>query len=433
MTTIKRLILSLQVLIILLSMPSNLFSKGRQVHLVKYEGIINPVAAEFLSTEIRRARDSKVEAMIIQLDTPGGLDQSMRIIIKEIIGSEIPIIVFIHPAGARSASAGVFITLASHIAAMTPGTNMGAAHPVALGGGEMDKEMKKKVENDAAAYIKSIAEKRGRNVKWAEDAVRSSVSVTEKEALDLKIIDIVASSIDDLLRQIDGREVITEAGKKVLNTKDAEVVIVDMGLRLRILNTLSDPNIAYILMIIGIYGLIFELSNPGSILPGVVGGISIILAFYSFQTLPINYAGLALIILGIIFFIAEIKVTSYGLLSVGGAISMLLGSLMLIDSDVPYLRISLGVILPSVILTILFFLLVVGMAIKAQRKKPVTGIEGLKGQICVVKTDISPIGRVMLQGEIWDAISDEPLKEGDEAEVTGIEGLKLYVKRHQKQ
>lgn len=433
MTTIKRLILSLPILIILLSLPSNLFSKEGQVHLVKYEGIINPVAAEFFTTEIKRAKDARIEAMIIQLDTPGGLDQSMRIIIKEIIGSEVPVVVYIHPSGARSASAGVFITLASHIAAMTPGTNIGAAHPVALGGGEMDKEMKKKVENDAAAYIKSIAEKKGRNVKWAEDAVRSSVSVTEKEALDLKIIDLVASNIDDLLRQIDGREVITEAGKRVFNTKDAEVIKVDMSLRLRILSALSDPNIAYILMIIGIYGLIFELSNPGAILPGVVGGISIILAFYSFQTLPINYAGLALIILGIIFLIAEIKVTSYGLLSVGGAISMFLGSLMLINSDVPYLQISWGVILPSVIVTVLFFLFVVGMAVKAQRKKPVTGIEGLIGMICVVKTDISPGGKVMLRGEIWDAMSEEPLKEGDEAEVIDIEGLKLLVKRHRKQ
>lgn len=433
MTTIKHLILSLQILFILLSLPANLFSKGRQVYLVKYEGIINPVAAEFITTEINRAKDAKAEVLIIELDTPGGLDQSMRIIVKEIIASEVPVAVYVHPAGARSASAGVFITLAAHIAAMTPGTNMGAAHPVALGGGEMDKEMKKKVENDAAAYIKSIAEKRGRNVKWAEDAVRSSVSVTEKEALDLKIIDLVASNIDDLLHQIDGREVITETGKRVLNTKDAEIIKVDMGLRLRILNALSDPNIAYILMIIGIYGLIFELSNPGAILPGVVGGISIILAFYSFQTLPINYAGLALIILGVIFFIAEIKVTSYGLLSVGGAISMFLGSLMLINSDVPYLRISWGVILPSVVVTVLFFLFVVGMAVKAQRKKPVTGIEGLIGATCLVKTDISPGGKMMLRGEIWDAVSDEPLKEGDEAEVIGVEGLKLIVKRRRKQ
>lgn len=399
---------------------------------MKYEGIINPVAAEFVGTEIKRAKDARAEALIIELDTPGGLDQSMRIIVKEIIGSDVPIVVYISPSGARSASAGVFITLASHIAAMTPGTNIGAAHPVALGGGEMDKEMKKKVENDAAAYIKSIAEKRGRNVKWAEDAVRSSVSVTEKEALDLKVIDLVAFNIDDLLRQIDGREVVTEGGKRVLRTKDADLVRIEIGLRLRILNALSDPNIAYILMIIGIYGLIFELSSPGSILPGVVGGISLILAFYSFQTLPINYAGLALIILGIIFFIAEIKVTSYGLLAVGGTISMLLGSLMLINTDVPYLRISWGVIFPSVIATVLFFLFVVGMAVKSQRKKPVTGIEGLIGTTCLVKTDISPRGKVMLRGEIWDAISDEPLKEGDEAEIIRVEGLKLLIKRYKK-
>ncbi len=421
---------SLIVILLLLLISGSAFPGERRLHLVKYEGIINPVAAEFVTTEIKRAKDAKAEALVIELDTPGGLDQSMRIIVKEIIGSDVPIVVYIHPSGARSASAGVFITLASHIAVMTPGTNIGAAHPVALGGGEMDKEMKKKVENDAAAYIKSIAEKRGRNVKWAEDAVRSSVSVTEKEALDLKIIDLVASNIDDLLVQINGREVVIETGKRALNTKDIEVVNVDMGMRLRILNALSDPNIAYILMIIGIYGLIFELSSPGSILPGVVGGISLILAFYSFQTLPINYAGLALIILGIIFFIAEIKVTSYGLLAVGGTISMLLGSLMLINTDVPYFRISWGVIFPSVIATLLFFLFVVGMAVKSQRKKPLTGIEGLIGMTCLVKTDISPSGKVMLRGEIWDAMSDEPLKEGDKAEVLRVEGLKLLVKRY---
>ncbi len=423
---------SLIAILLLLLISGLAFPGERRLHLVKYEGIINPVAAEFVGTEIKRAKDARAEALIIELDTPGGLDQSMRIIVKEIIGSDVPIVVYISPSGARSASAGVFITLASHIAAMTPGTNIGAAHPVALGGGEMDKEMKKKVENDAAAYIKSIAEKRGRNVKWAEDAVRSSVSVTEKEALDLKVIDLVAFNIDDLLRQIDGREVVTEGGKRVLRTKDADLVRIEIGLRLRILNALSDPNIAYILMIIGIYGLIFELSSPGSILPGVVGGISLILAFYSFQTLPINYAGLALIILGIIFFIAEIKVTSYGLLAVGGTISMLLGSLMLINTDVPYLRISWGVIFPSVIATVLFFLFVVGMAVKSQRKKPVTGIEGLIGTTCLVKTDISPRGKVMLRGEIWDAISDEPLKEGDEAEIIRVEGLKLLIKRYKK-
>ncbi len=421
---------SLIAILLLLLISGLAFPGERKLHLVKYEGIINPVAAELVTTEIKRAKDAKAEALIIELDTPGGLDQSMRIIVKEIIGSDVPIVVYIYPSGARSASAGVFITLASHIAAMTPGTNIGAAHPVALGGGEMDKEMKKKVENDAAAYIKSIAEKRGRNAKWAEDAVRSSVSVTEKEALDLKIIDLVASNIDDLLVQIDGREVVTEGGKRVLRTKDADLVRIEIGLRLRILNALSDPNIAYILMIIGIYGLIFELSSPGAILPGVVGGISLILAFYSFQTLPINYAGLALIILGIICFIAEIKVTSYGLLAVGGTISMLLGSLMLINTDVPYLRISWGVIFPSVIATVLFFLSVVGMAVKSQRKKPLTGIEGLIGMICIAKTDISPRGQVMLRGEIWDAMSDELLKEGDEAEVLGVEGLKLLVKRY---
>jgi membrane-bound serine protease (ClpP class) len=398
-----------------------------------YDGIINPVAAEFISAGIAEAVRDKAEALVIKLDTPGGLDTSMRMIIKEINASEVPIVVYVAPPGGRAASAGVFITMAAHIAAMAPGTNIGAAHPVAMGGGEMDKEMKAKVENDAAAYIKSIAEKRGRNAKWAEDAVRKSVSVTEKDAVALKVVDMMAEDVPSLLKQIDGREVVTGSGKHVLRTKDATVKEVSMGMRLKILNALSDPNIAYILMLLGIYGLIFELSNPGAIFPGVVGAICLILAFYAFQTLPINYAGLLLLLLGLILFIAEIKVPSYGLLTIGGIISMILGSLMLMKTDAPFFRISWAVIIPSVATTALFFVFVVGMALRAQRARPLTGAEGLVGVTGVAQTDIAPHGTVLVHGELWEAVSDEVIKEGENAVVKAVDGLRLVVKRSNRQ
>ena len=341
----------------------------------------------------------------------------------------MPIIVYVSPVGARAASAGVFITLAAHIAAMSPGTNIGAAHPVAMGGGEMDKEMKKKVENDAAAYIKSIAEKHGRNVQWAEDAVRESVSATETEALKLNIIDLIADDLNALLAAVDGKTVETVTGKKTLQTKSAVQKALPMTGRLKILNALSDPNIAYILMLLGTYGLIFELSNPGAILPGVVGAICIILAFYSFQTLPVNYAGLLLILAAVIMFIAEIKVTSYGLLTVGGVVSMVLGSLMLIKTDIPSMQVSLWVILPTALATAGFFVLVIGMAWKIRKKKPVAGIGGFIGLSGIARTDITTKGQILIQGELWEADSSEKIREGEPVEVTGIEGLKLHVKR----
>jgi membrane-bound serine protease (ClpP class) len=332
----------------------------------------------------------------------------------------------------HSTTTGKINTTEAHSAAKAPETNIEATNPVAMGGGEMDKEMKKKVENDAAAYIKSIAEKRGRNVTWAEDAVRNSVSITEKDALRLKVIDLIAEDLPALLKEIDGRTVETVKGKVRLATKDATIKTIPMSFRFKVLSALSDPNVAYILMLLGIYGLIFELSNPGSILPGVVGGISLILAFYAFQTLPINYAGFLLILLAVILFIAEIKVPSYGLLTVGGVISMILGSLMLITTDVPGLQISLYVILPTALLTAGFFVLVVGMAWRVYQKKPVTGVEALIGTGGIAKTEIQPQGMVQLQGELWEAVIDEPIKEGEPVVVQGLNGLKLLVKRASK-
>jgi len=292
--------------------------------------------------------------------------------------------------------------------------------------------MKKKVENDAAAYIKSIAEKHGRNVQWAEDAVRQSVSATETEALKLKIIDLIAPDLPALLNAVDGRTVETAAGSRILKTKSAAVKTIGMPGRLKILNALSDPNIAYILMLLGIYGLIFELSNPGAILPGVVGAICIVLAFYSFQTLSINYAGLLLILLAIVMFIAELKVPSYGLLTVGGVIAMVLGSLMLIKTDMPFMQISWWVIFPTALVTAGFFVGIIGMAWKTRHQKSVAGIEGMIGSTGTARTEINLRGQIRIRGEIWEAVSSEPIREGEPVEVTGIEGLKLHIKRSKK-
>lgn len=399
-----------------------------EVVVASYEGVINPVAAEYLHDALASAQEGGAQALIIRLDTPGGLDTSMRLIIKDITGATIPVVAYVSPSGGRAASAGVFITMAAHIAAMAPGTNIGAAHPVAMGGGEMDKTMKEKVENDSVAYIKSIAEQRGRNVAWAEDAVRKSVAVTEREALKLKIIDLVAEDLPALLKQLDGRTAILQAGPAVLHTGGATVREFPMDVRLELLKVLSDPNIAYLLMTIGTIGILAELYNPGAILPGIVGAISLILAFYSFQSLPVNYAGVLLVILGIVFFILEATVTSYGLLAIGGIISMVLGSLMLIKTDAEFLQLSWGMIVPVVAFAAICTLLIVGMAVRAMRRQPTTGSEGMVGTIGVAKTPLTPRGQLSIHGELWEAISEQPLQPGEQAEVTRVEGLKLYVR-----
>lgn len=403
------------------------------VMLATYDGVINPVSAEYLHDALISAQESGAQALIIRLNTPGGLDTSMRLIIKDITGAAIPVIVYVSPSSGRAASAGVFITMAAHIAAMAPGTNIGAAHPVAMGGGEMDKPMKEKMENDSVAYLKSIAEQRGRNVAWAEDAVRKSVSVTEGEALKLNVVDLVAENIPALLKHLDGRSITLQNGPTVLHTATAAVRDFPMGLRLEFLKTLSDPNIAYLLMTIGTIGIIAELYNPGAILPGVVGAISLILAFYSFQSLPVNYAGMLLFLLGIVFFILEASVTSYGLLGIGGVVSMLLGSVMLIKTDAEFLQISWSVILPVVVLVAAFSLLIVGMGLRAMRQRPVTGREEMVGLVGIAKTALTPHGQLAVHGELWEAVSERPLQAGDEAEVTGVEGLRLHVKPYSQQ
>jgi membrane-bound serine protease (ClpP class) len=393
-----------------------------------YEGVINPVAAEYLHDAMSFAEAKHAQAVILRLDTPGGLDTSMRLMIKDVTGSTIPVVVYVAPSGGRAASAGVFLTIAAHVAAMAPGTNIGAAHPVAMGGGEMDKTMKEKVENDSIAYIKSIAEQRGRNVSWAEDAVRKSVSVTEKEALTLKIIDLIADDLPALLKKLDGRKVQMGQASAMLQTKDVEVLEFEIGWRLELLKALSDPNIAYLLMTLGTIGLLAELYNPGAILPGIVGAISLILGFYSLQSLPINYAGVLLLLLGIVLFVLEATVTSYGLLAIGGILSMLLGSLMLIKTDAPFLQISWAVIVPVIGFAAFVTFAMVGMGMRAMRRRPVTGSEGMIGLVGMAKTALAPRGQVAVRGELWEAMSDEPVEVGVMVEVTAIEGLTLRVK-----
>lgn len=396
---------------------------------IEIDGIINPVAMDFIQKAIQRTEEENAECLILQLDTPGGLGESMREIVKTMLSAKVPIIVYVAPNGARAASAGVFITLAAHVAAMAPGTHIGAAHPVNVGGQAMEKEMARKVENDFAAYIRSLAEQHGRNAEWAEKAVRESVSITATEALKLKVIDLIAKDLPDLLEKIDQRKVTVNGKEWTLQTLGITVKEIPRGMRYRILDTLTNPNVAYILMILGFYGLFFEISSPGAILPGVVGGICLILAFYAFQSLPINYAGLLLIIFSIILFVAEALVISHGVLAIGGIVAMTLGSLMLIESPLPFLRISLAVILPTVALTALFFLIIVGLAIKIHRKKHASGPEALIGETGKAETDLDPEGTVFLHSELWTGIAPERIEKGTNVEVVGREGLVLKVKR----
>jgi membrane-bound serine protease (ClpP class) len=345
------------------------------------------------------------------------------------MSADIPIIVYVSPSGARAASAGAIITIAADIAVMAPGTNIGAAHPVALGGGEMGDDMAAKVENDAAAYVESIATKRNRNKEWAIKAVRESVSIGAKEALEKNVIDIIASDFSDLLTQIDGREIKTATGSKVLATKSSTINYIEMGLREKILDTLSNPNISYILMMVGLLGLYFELSNPGAIFPGIIGGICLILAFFAFQTLPVNYAGILLIILSLILFILEIKVTSFGMLTVGGIVALTLGSLMLFDSSIPFAQVSLDVIIPVVVITSSCCALIVLLAIKAHSRKPITGREGLLKAQGIAKSTLDPEGKVFIHGEFWDAESSEMIPEGTRVEVLEVKDSIIKVKK----
>ncbi len=398
-------------------------AKG-DVYIVAINDAISPGIAEYIKNSIERAEREEAACLIIELDTPGGLAESMRLIIKDILGSPVPIVVFVAPRGARAASAGVMITMAADVAAMAPGTNIGAAHPVGAGGKDISGKMSEKVINDMVAHAKSVAEKRGRNQKWVEEAIRESVSVTETEALKENIIDLIAEDTDDLIRQLNGLKI---AGKGELKLDNAKKEIVEPSLRTNILKTISNPNIAYILLMIGLAGLYFELSHPGAIFPGVIGGISLVLAFFALQTLPVNYAGILLIVLAIIFFIMEMKIPSYGLLSVAGVLSLLLGSLMMFKNTDPDMGLSLKVLLPTIILISGFFVFVAGLVFRAQMSKPRTGTKGLVGEIGIVKQALTPEGKVFVHGELWNARAQEEIDENAKVRVINVVNLMLEV------
>ena len=394
------------------------------IYIVEVADAISPGIAEFIKNSIAKAEAEQAACIIIELDTPGGLAESMRLIIQDILGSKVPVVVYVSPPGARAASAGVMITMAADIAAMAPGTNIGAAHPVGAGGKDISGKMSEKVINDMVAHAKSVAEERGRNKEWVEQAIRESVSVTETEALKENIIDLVAKDLDDLIRQLQGRKI---KDKGVLTLDKAEKVVVKPSLRTKILKTISNPNIAYILLMIGFAGLYFELSHPGAIFPGVIGGIALVLAFFALQTLPVNYAGILLIILAIIFFIMEMKISSYGLLSVAGIVSLLLGSLMMFKDSGPDMRLSLKVLLPTIILISGFFVFVAGLVFRAQMAKPRTGTKGLVGEIGVVKKALTPEGKVFVHGELWNAKAEKTIDEDTKVRVVNVVNLMLEV------
>jgi membrane-bound serine protease (ClpP class) len=405
--------------------PSPGVTGERDVMIIELEGPINPATATFLTRGLDKAEERGSVLVIIRLDTPGGLASSMRTMVKAILNSRVPVVVYVSPQGAGAASAGVMVTVSAHVAAMAPGTNIGAAHPVTAGGKDMEKTMTEKVVNDMASYGRGIAQQKGKNAEWVEKAIRESVSITADEAVKKNVVDLVANDVDQLLKLLDGREITLREGKIILKTKDLTKEYYEPGARDRILKTISDPNIAYILMMIGLAGLYFELSHPGVIFPGVIGAISLILAFYSFQTLPVNYAGLLLIALAIIFFIAEIKVTSYGALSLGGLISLTLGSIMLFED----LKVSLKLMAPTVVLVGGFFVVVSTLAFRAYRSRPKSGMNGLIGEIGLVKESIDPEGLIFVHGEYWRATARERIEPDEKVEVEGADGLILTVKR----
>ena len=420
----KTKIFYLAVMLVFFAGTNIVFAEQSEVYIIQVADAISPGTADFIKSGIKTAEENGAACVIIELDTPGGLAESMRVIVQNILASRVPVVVFVYPGGARAASAGVMITMAADVAAMAPGTNIGAAHPVGAGGKDIDGSMSEKVINDMVAQAKSVAEKRGRNAKWVEDAIRESVSVTETEALKENIIDLIATDTNDLIKQLNGREI---KDRGILKLDDVKKVTIKETLRTKILKTISNPNIAYILMMIGLAGLYFEFSHPGSIFPGVIGAIALILAFFAMQTLPVNYAGILLIVLAIIFFIMEMKIASYGLLSVAGVVSLLLGSLMLFKGSAPEMKLSLQVVLPTIILISGFFVAVAGLVFRAQISKPMTGSTGLVGEIGIVKKALTPEGKVFVHGELWNARAKEPIDKDAKVRVVQVVNLILEV------
>ncbi len=402
---------------------------GPFVDHIVIDGGINPAVDDFIRESIGRAHIRGARALIIQLDTPGGLLTSTRTIVKEILGAPVPVIVYVAPSGAGAGSAGVFITMAGHIAAMAPGTTIGAAHPVAGGGQEVKGVMGEKIENFTASFSEAIAQKRGRNTEFAIQAVRRSVSITEKEALEKKVIDIVANNINDLLKQADGKKVDVNGSDHTLSLKDLQVVQFEMSLKQIIINLLSDPNLAYLLLMAGILGLYMEFSHPGVIFPGVAGAIAFLLALTSFQIIPFNYSGLLLMLLGISLLVGEAFMPSFGVLGIGGIISLALGSLLLFDTEGSDLTVDHSIVFTAVgTVGVLMFILAY-LVFRSQKSKPTLGFEGLVGETGEVRIKLDPRGKVFVHGEYWHAEGDEEVAAGEKVKIVGFEGMSLKVKR----
>ena len=403
------------------------------VDVITVKGVIDPFTAQYVGRGLDIAQEDGAQCLIVQLDTPGGSDVPMRVIVQEMLNSSVPIVVYVSPAGARAGSAGVFITMAANVAAMAPGTNIGAAHPVAMTGTEMTEVTEEKATSDAAAYVRAIAEKRGRNAEWAEKAVRESASIIAREAVEYQVVDLIADDLTDLLEKIDGREVITAAGPVTLSTSGAPVRTIGMNFAERLLHVIVDPNIAYLLFSIGTLALTAEFYHPGAIFPAVTGAICLILAFVAFGSLPVNWGGVALIVLAVVLFIVDIKVAGF-VLSVGGAIAFILGSLMLFSPfappspTMPRLTVSWPLVVLMTVTIASFFLFAISAGIRAQRTKVASGIESMAGTSGIAASDLDPVGTVQVKSELWSAVAEEgPIKKGEQIRVVGTKGVRLKV------
>ncbi|WP_293442363.1 nodulation protein NfeD [Persephonella sp.] len=414
-------------LILLFFLSFALFSRS-DVVVGSWNDPVSPVMADYVKRLVKEAEKKKAKLIVLQLDTPGGLESAMRNVIKSMMNTYIPFVVYVYPSGARAASAGAIITVSADIAAMAPSTNIGSASPVQMTGRDVNETMKKKIVNDMVAFVRSIAEEKGRNTKLIEQMITKSLNLSAKEALKKGVIDVVAEDLNDLLKKINGKTVKKMNAQIKINISENEKIVkVEKGFREKLLSILANPTLAYLLLMIGFYGIFFELYNPGSIIPGVVGAISILLALYALNTIDVNWLGVLLIILGILFFVLELITPTFGALAVSGVIALLIGSIILIDPSSPYGDIPLRVIIPVVIFSAVFFLSVAFLGLKAQMKKSITGKEGMIGKIGVAETDINPEGKVFVEGEIWDAYSDTTLKKGDKVKIISVEGLKLKV------